>query len=30
VAISQILVDAMQGLKLKYPAPTFDASHIKL
>jgi PPK2 family polyphosphate:nucleotide phosphotransferase len=30
VAISQILVDAMQGLKLKYPAPTFDASRIKL
>jgi len=30
VAISQIVVDAMQGLKLKYPAPTFDASHIKL
>lgn len=30
VAISQIIVDAMQGLKLKYPAPTFDASHIKL
>jgi PPK2 family polyphosphate:nucleotide phosphotransferase len=30
VAISQIIVDAMQGLKLKYPAPTFDPSHIKL
>lgn len=30
VAISQIVVDAMQGLKLKYPAPTFDASGIKL
>jgi PPK2 family polyphosphate:nucleotide phosphotransferase len=30
VAISQIIVDAMQGLKLQYPAPTFDASQIKL
>ena len=30
VAISQIIVNAMQGLKLKYPAPTFDASQIKL
>lgn len=30
VAISQIIVDAMRGLKLKYPAPTFDASQIKL
>lgn len=30
VAISQIIVDTMQGLKLKYPAPTFDASQIKL
>jgi PPK2 family polyphosphate:nucleotide phosphotransferase len=30
VAISQIIVDAMQGLKLKYPPPTFDPSHIKL
>ncbi|MEO6912058.1 MAG: polyphosphate kinase 2 family protein [Edaphobacter sp.] len=30
VAISQVIVDAMQGLKLKYPAPTFDPSHIKL
>ncbi|WP_348267037.1 polyphosphate kinase 2 family protein [Edaphobacter paludis] len=30
VAISQIIVDAMQGLKLKYPAPTLDASGIKL
>ncbi|MEO8735736.1 MAG: polyphosphate kinase 2 family protein [Edaphobacter sp.] len=30
VAISKIIVDAMQSLKLKYPAPTFDASHIKL
>jgi PPK2 family polyphosphate:nucleotide phosphotransferase len=30
VAISQIIVDTMQGLKLKYPAATFDPSHIKL
>jgi PPK2 family polyphosphate:nucleotide phosphotransferase len=30
VAISQIIVDAMQDLKLKYPAPTFDPGHIKL
>jgi PPK2 family polyphosphate:nucleotide phosphotransferase len=30
VAISQIIVDTMQDLKLKYPAPTFDPSHIKL
>ncbi|GGG78528.1 polyphosphate kinase 2 family protein [Edaphobacter dinghuensis] len=30
VAISQILVDVMQGLKLKYPPSTFDPSHIKL
>lgn len=30
VAISQIIVDAMQGLKLKYPGPAFDPSHIKL
>ncbi|HZY61303.1 MAG TPA: polyphosphate kinase 2 family protein [Edaphobacter sp.] len=30
VAISQIIVDAMQGLKLKYPPPSFDPSNIKL
>jgi len=30
VAISQIVVDAMQRLKVKYPAPTFDASKVKL
>jgi len=30
VAISTILVDAMQSLKLKFPAPTVDASSIKL
>jgi len=30
VAISQILVEVMAGLKLKYPEPTMDASKIKL
>jgi PPK2 family polyphosphate:nucleotide phosphotransferase len=30
VAISQILVDAMQGLKLKYPAPTFEPKGLEL
>ena len=30
VAISTILVEAMQSLKLKYPAPTMDPSKIKL
>jgi PPK2 family polyphosphate:nucleotide phosphotransferase len=30
VAISQILVDAMQGLKLKYPEPTFNPKGIDL
>jgi PPK2 family polyphosphate:nucleotide phosphotransferase len=30
VAISQVLVDVMKGLKLKYPAPTFDPSGLKL
>ena len=30
IAISQILVDAMKGLKLEYPKPTFDPSGIKL
>jgi PPK2 family polyphosphate:nucleotide phosphotransferase len=30
VAISQILVDAMRSLKLKYPPPTMDPSKIKL
>ena len=30
VAISNILVDALQSLKLKYPAPTMDPTKIKL
>ena len=30
VAISQILVDAMEGMKLKYPAPSFDPTGIDL
>jgi len=30
VAISQILVDAMQGLKLKYPAPSFNPKGLDL
>ena len=30
VAISQIIVDTMRTLKLKYPAPTMDPSKIKL
>jgi PPK2 family polyphosphate:nucleotide phosphotransferase len=30
VAISAVLVEAMEGLKLKYPAPTFDPSGIQL
>ena len=30
VAISQILVEAMKGLKLKYPKPTFDPTGLKL
>jgi hypothetical protein len=30
VAISGILVNVMEGLKLKYPPPTFDPSGIKL
>jgi PPK2 family polyphosphate:nucleotide phosphotransferase len=30
VAISAIIVDVMQSLKLKYPQPTIDASAIKL
>src|SRR3984957_3483741 len=30
VAISQILVDAMQGLKLRYPAPTFEPKGLEL
>lgn len=30
VAISEILVGAMKGLKLDYPAPTVDASKVKL
>ncbi len=30
VVISDILVDAMQGLKLTYPAPTFDPSGLDL
>lgn len=30
VAISQVLIDCMKGLKLSYPAPTFDPSGLKL
>jgi PPK2 family polyphosphate:nucleotide phosphotransferase len=30
VAISSVMVEAMQGLKLTYPDPTLDASEIKL
>jgi PPK2 family polyphosphate:nucleotide phosphotransferase len=30
IAISEIIVRAMQGLKLKYPEPVMDASQIKL
>jgi PPK2 family polyphosphate:nucleotide phosphotransferase len=30
LAISQIIVDALRGLNLKYPAPEFDASKYKL
>jgi PPK2 family polyphosphate:nucleotide phosphotransferase len=30
VAISQIILDTMQGFKLKYPDPTFDPGQIKL
>jgi PPK2 family polyphosphate:nucleotide phosphotransferase len=30
VAISQVMVDAMQGLNLKYPAPTFDPKGLNL
>jgi len=30
VAISQILVDAMESLKMKYPAPTFNPKGIEL
>jgi PPK2 family polyphosphate:nucleotide phosphotransferase len=30
IAISGILVDVMQGLKLSYPDPTLDASEVKL
>ena len=30
IAISEIVVKAMEGLKLKYPKPTVDASKIKL
>ena len=30
VAISEILVDAMEGLRLKYPAPSFDPTGIDL
>ena len=30
VAISAVLVEAMQGLKLKYPAPSFDPSGLDL
>ena len=30
IAISHILVDALEGLKLKYPAPTVDPKTLKL
>jgi PPK2 family polyphosphate:nucleotide phosphotransferase len=30
VTISKIMVDAMQGLKMKYPKPSFDPDKIKL
>ncbi|HUZ04867.1 MAG TPA: polyphosphate kinase 2 family protein [Acidobacteriaceae bacterium] len=30
VAISQIMVEALRGLKMKYPQPTFDPSKIRL
>lgn len=30
VAISEVLVEALQGMKLKYPEPTFDARGIDL
>jgi PPK2 family polyphosphate:nucleotide phosphotransferase len=30
LAISEILVDAMQGMKLKYPAPVMDPAKMKL
>jgi PPK2 family polyphosphate:nucleotide phosphotransferase len=30
VAVSKILVEAMEGLKLKYPPPTFDPKGLKL
>jgi PPK2 family polyphosphate:nucleotide phosphotransferase len=30
IAISEIIVDALKGLKLKYPEPVMDASKIKL
>ena len=30
VAISKIVIDAMQALKMRYPKPTFDADKIKL
>jgi len=30
IAISEIIVDALEGLKLKYPKPTVDAKTIKL
>jgi PPK2 family polyphosphate:nucleotide phosphotransferase len=30
LAVSQIVVDAMQGLRLKYPAPTVDVRRLKL
>ena len=30
VAISQVLVEAMRGLNLKYPKPTFDPAGLKL
>jgi PPK2 family polyphosphate:nucleotide phosphotransferase len=30
LAVSRIVLDAMQGMKLKYPAPSFDPSKVKL
>ena len=30
LAVSQIIAQAMEGLKMKYPRPKFDPSRIKL
>jgi polyphosphate kinase 2 (PPK2 family) len=30
VAISQILIDALEGLKMKFPKPQFDVSKMKV